>query len=231
MKSCCWKVVNSGPSRSQDTVVEVLLPRSLAPHPHRLMQLTDWQVSQGICGLGERALSVQDDCAVPHASLLQQLVFFFSPQATRLLFCAHRDPVCERLICHLGPLEAGRVATIHLETALNPAVLLQAPGRHSVMKLESLAFVARPVADLHTVVTSEQRHAQVQVVALFSQKPSAAVRVLLLVVSLLLGLLILALLIYCLWKAGFFKRELQKKKMKRDSWDYVPKLGPRESFS
>ncbi|XP_072300283.1 integrin alpha-4 [Eucyclogobius newberryi] len=226
-----YKVLNSGPSLSVDTVVEVLLPRALAPHPHRLLQLTDWQVSQGGCSLGDRVLSVQDDCAVPHASVLQQLVFFFSPLATRLLFCGRRDPVCERLVCRLGLLESGQVATIHLETALNPAVLLQAPGRHSIMKLESLGFVSLPVDDPHTVVTGKQRDVQVQVVALFSQKPSAAVRVLLIAVSLLLGLLILALLIYCLWKAGFFKRELKKKKMKRDSWDYVPKLGPRESFS
>ncbi|XP_055086761.1 integrin alpha-4 [Periophthalmus magnuspinnatus] len=226
-----YKVVNSGPSRSLDTVVEVLLPRSLIPYPHRLLQITDWQVSQGECTIVDRVLPVQDDCLVPHASLLQQLVFFFSPPATRLLFCAPRDPLCERMVCNVGPMEAGRVATIHLETKLNPAVLLQAPGRHRVMKLESVAFLLRPVEDQYTVMTSEKRDVQAQVVALFSQNPSAAVRVLLLVVSLILGLLILSVLIYCLWKAGFFKRELQQKKMKRDSWDYVPKLGPRESFS
>lgn len=226
-----YKVLNSGPSRSVDTVVEVLLPRALSPYPHRLQQLTDWQTSQGVCSLGDRVLPVQDDCAVPHASLLQQLLFFFSPPGTRTLFCGRKDSVCERLVCNLGTLESGRVVTIHLETALNPAVLLQAPGRHSIMKLESAAFVASPVANQYTVILSEQPTAQAQVVALFSQKPSAAVRVLLVVVSLVVGLLILAALIYCLWKAGFFKRELQKKKLKRDSWDYVPKLGPRESFS
>ncbi|KAJ0070616.1 hypothetical protein NL108_016900, partial [Boleophthalmus pectinirostris] len=155
-----YKIVNSGPSRSLDTVVEVLLPRTLVPHPHRLLQIRDYQVSQGRCSLGDRVLSVVDDCTVPHASFLQQLVFFFSPPTTRLLFCGPRDPLCERLVCHLGPLEAGRVATLHLETSLNPAVLLQAPGRHSVMKLETVAFVSRPEEDQYTVLTSEQRDAQ-----------------------------------------------------------------------
>lgn len=226
-----FKVLNSGPSSSVNTVVEILLPRALSPHPHRLLHITDWQVSQGECSLGTPALPVLDDCAVPLAPLLHQLLFFFSPPETRTLFCGRLDPVCERLLCRLGTLEPGRVVNIHLESALNPAVLLQAPGRHSVMKLESSAFVSSPTEDQLTVISRDQLQAQVQVVALFSQKPSEAVRVLLVVVSLVVGLLILAALIYCLWKAGFFKRELQKKKLKRDSWDYVPKLGPRESFS
>lgn len=226
-----YKVLNSGPSCSVDTVVEILLPKILTPHPHRLLRLLDWQTSQGMCSLSDRTISVRGDCDVPHASFIQQMVFFFSPTATRTLFCGRVDPVCERLSCRLGNLEAGRVATIHLESSLNPAVLLQAPGRHGIMKLESTAFLSSPSEELHTVLMKERPEAQVLLEALFSQKPSFRLRVVLIVVSLVLGLLILSALIYCLWKAGFFKRELQKKQMKRDSWDYVPKLGPRESFS
>lgn len=38
----------------------------------------------------------------------------------------------------------------------------------------------------------------------------------------------------CVPQAGFFKREFQKKEeeeLKRDSWDYVPKLNKRQSTS
>lgn len=48
-----------------------------------------------------------------------------------LQFCGRGDEVCERLVCRLGNLEAGRDAIIQLEIRLNPAVLLQAPVTHT----------------------------------------------------------------------------------------------------
>lgn len=46
-------------------------------------------------------------------------------------FCGRRDAMCEQLVCHLGNLEAGREASIHMEVKLNPHVLLQAPVKHA----------------------------------------------------------------------------------------------------
>ncbi|KAF0026710.1 hypothetical protein F2P81_021447 [Scophthalmus maximus] len=186
-----YKVLNSGPSRSLDTVVEIVLPKILTPYRHRLLQVIDLQ------------------------------------------FCARGDELCERLVCRLGSLEAGRDATIQLETRLNPTVLLQAPGRHSIMTLESTATISSPREDPHTILVQKHPAVQVVVEALFTQKPSTTVKVFIIVVSLVLGLMILAALIWCLWKAGFFKRELQKKEeeFRRHSWDYVPKSSERESVS
>lgn len=45
-------------------------------------------------------------------------------------------------------------------------------------------------------------HIQVVVEALFTQKPSTLVKVFIIVVSLVLGLIILAALIWCLWKVN-----------------------------
>lgn len=45
-------------------------------------------------------------------------------------------------------------------------------------------------------------HIQVVVEALFTQKPSTLVKVFIIVVSLVLGLMILAALIWCLWKVN-----------------------------
>lgn len=42
----CLQVLNSGPSRSRDTVVGIMLPKILVPYRHRLLQLVDWQVRQ-----------------------------------------------------------------------------------------------------------------------------------------------------------------------------------------
>ncbi|XP_068428471.1 integrin alpha-4 isoform X2 [Clinocottus analis] len=230
-----YKVLNSGPSRSVDTVVDIRLPKILTPNRHRLLQVVDWQSSHGTCSISDTTVSVLEDCEVPQASFIKQLIFFFSSTSTRRMFCGRSDELCEQLVCRLGNLEAGRDAFIQLEIRLNPAVLLQAPGRHAVMRLESTATMSHPREGPHTVFITEQSAAQVVVEAIFSQKPSTTVKVFIIVVSLVLGLMILASLIWCLWKAGFFKREFQKKEeeeeFKRDSWDYVPKNNKRESTS
>lgn len=228
-----YKVLNSGPSRSVNTVVEIALPKILAPYRHRLLQVVDWQSSQGVCSISDTTMSVIEDCDVPQASFIKQLIFFLSATSTRTMFCGRRDELCERLVCHLGNLEATRDATVQLEVNLNPAVLLQAPGRHGVMRLESTALMSSPRADPHTVLIQDQPVTQVLVEAVFTQKPSTAVKIFIVVVSLVLGLMILAALIWCLWKAGFFKRDFQKKEeeFNRDSWDYVPRLDKRESTS
>ncbi|XP_053295420.1 integrin alpha-4 [Pleuronectes platessa] len=228
-----YKVLNSGPSRSIDTVVEIALPKILTPHRHRLLQVIDWQSSHGVCSISDTTVSVIEDCDVPQASFIKQLIFFFSSTSTRRLFCGRGDELCERLVCRLGNLEAGRDATIQLETRLNPAVLLQAPGRLGIMKLESTAMMSSPREDPHTILIQKQPAVQVVVEALFTQKPTSTVKVFIIVVSLILGLMILAALIWCLWKAGFFKRNLHKKEeeFRRHSWDYVPKSSERESFS
>ncbi|KAF3843307.1 hypothetical protein F7725_002156, partial [Dissostichus mawsoni] len=198
-----YKVLNSGPSRSVDTVVDIALPKILAPYRHRLMQVVDWQSSHGVCSISDTTISVNEDCDVPEASFIKQIVL--------LLLHLHpqNDELCERL------------------------------GRHGVMRFESTALMSNPRESPHTVLIHEQPAAQVTHLdtknpSSFTQKPSTTVKVFIIVISLVLGLLILAALIWCLWKAGFFKREFQKKEeeeFKRDSWAYVPKKNERESTS
>uniref|UniRef100_A0A3Q1C9Y5 Integrin alpha-2 domain-containing protein n=1 Tax=Amphiprion ocellaris TaxID=80972 RepID=A0A3Q1C9Y5_AMPOC len=198
-----YKVLNSGPSRSVDTVIDIALPKILTPYEHRLLKV-------------DTTVSVNEDCDVPQASFIKQLVFFFSPTSTRRMFCGRSDTLCERLVCRLGNLEAGRDATIKLEISLNPAVLLQAPGRHGIMLLESTAMMSSPRNDSHTIIIQDQPVAQN-----CSILSCCIIMMFLLNVSVFLSV--------C--QAGFFKRDFQKKQeeFNRDSWDYVPKLDKRES--
>uniref|UniRef100_A0A3P8RUZ0 Integrin subunit alpha 4 n=1 Tax=Amphiprion percula TaxID=161767 RepID=A0A3P8RUZ0_AMPPE len=174
------------------------------------------QSSQGVCSISDTTVSVNEDCDVPQASFIKQLVFFFSPTSTRRMFCGRSDTLCERLVCRLGNLEAGRDATIKLEISLNPAVLLQAPGRHGIMLLESTAMMSSPRNDSHTIIIQDQPVAQN-----CSILSCCIIMMFLLNVSVFLSV--------C--QAGFFKRDFQKKQeeFNRDSWDYVPKLDKRES--
>uniref|UniRef100_A0A3Q0SRR6 Integrin alpha 4 n=1 Tax=Amphilophus citrinellus TaxID=61819 RepID=A0A3Q0SRR6_AMPCI len=216
-----YKVLNSGPSRSVDTVVEIMLPKILAPYRHRLLQVNDWQSSQGVCSISDTTISVIEDCEAPQPSFIEQLVFFFSPTSTRRMFCGRTDKLCERLVCRLGNLEVGREVTIQIETSLNPAVLRQAPGRHGIMMLEGTAMMSSPRQDNHTVLIQDQPVAQVKPRAdnqntesgLYIDTPASH----------------FFLLFLC--QAGFFKREFHNKdeKLNRDSWDFVPQHSKRES--
>ncbi|CAL8265769.1 unnamed protein product [Lota lota] len=222
-----YKVLNVGPSRSVGTVVEIDLPKMVSPHLYRLLQLVDWQVSQGWCGRVEEALVgslALEDCDVPQLSFIRLLfLFFFSSTSSRTMFCSHGDWLCERLVCNLGNLEQGSEATINLEIRLNPAVLEHSPGRHSLMLVESSALLTSPSNGDQSILLQPQALAQVVLEAHSFQKPSGRVKFFIIFISLVLGLLILSLLIYFLWKMGFFKRNFQKDEARRDSWDYVSK--------
>uniref|UniRef100_H2M4J5 Integrin subunit alpha 4 n=1 Tax=Oryzias latipes TaxID=8090 RepID=H2M4J5_ORYLA len=180
-----FKVLNSGPSRSVDTVVDIRLPKILSPHRHKL---------QKVISLKKFSFTVKrSQVSIPVGDLL----LFVATQ-----FCGRGDELCEHLICRLGNLDVGRDATILLEVNLNPAVLLQEPGRHGIMALESTALMSFPREDHHTVLMRGLPFTQVSVEAVFTQKLTTAVQIFIIAVSLVLGLTILAALIWCLWKVG-----------------------------
>uniref|UniRef100_A0A3Q2QIH2 Integrin subunit alpha 4 n=1 Tax=Fundulus heteroclitus TaxID=8078 RepID=A0A3Q2QIH2_FUNHE len=188
-----YKVLNSGPSRAINTVVQIALPKILAPYRHRLLQVTDWKV-----GLCDKTVSVIDDCDVPQASFINQLIFFFSSTTTRTMVRLSYD-LCERLECRLGNLDAGRDATIQLEIALNPAVLLQAPVRtfaESTGKTSIVCSLCKMIfayANISPTCCTVGIHVCVHPAGFFKRS---------------------------------FKKE---EELNRDSWDYVPKLNNRES--
>lgn len=105
-------------------------------------------------------------------------------------------------------------------------------GRHGIMKIESTVMMLNPRDDPHTILIHGEPVAQVKhvdtghnsplcrllclvgtdghvvlfqvvVEALFDQRPSTSVKIFIIVVSLALGLIILAALIWCLWKVSF----------------------------
>ncbi|KAK1788673.1 hypothetical protein P4O66_002499 [Electrophorus voltai] len=105
------------------------------------------------------------------------------------------------------------------------SVLPVLPGRHAVMQMDSAISVTSPVKDASTILLKDDIITMVTLEAYYTQRPHPIVGVVIIAVSLLLGLLILAMLVICLWNAGFFKRKTKEDqdKLRRDSWDYVPK--------
>ncbi|KAL2081293.1 hypothetical protein ACEWY4_023146 [Coilia grayii] len=220
-----YKVVNLGPSKSVNTILEIDIPQSLAPHEFQLLRVSELQTSMGECFVRNDTHWTTAECDVPKAPFLHELVFFFDKVSRRKMYCSRGDGLCLTVQCNLGDLEMGKEVTIKMEVELNPTVLQIMPGRHGVVLMESLVVVTSPQTDPHTYLLQDHISASVLVEAHHNQKPNLYVGVFIIVLSLLVGLMILSLLILMLWKAGFFKRSLKDKQdeFRRDSWDYVPK--------
>ncbi|KAJ8012946.1 hypothetical protein DPEC_G00048170 [Dallia pectoralis] len=225
-----YKVVNIGPSMSLNTVVEIDIPKILAPYRNKLLHITNVQTSLGECSIKDGSINVEEHCDVPRSPFIEELVFFFSRSSSRKMFCSYGDDVCLALECRLGDMDIGKEASINMEVKLNPSILQITPGRHGVMLLESTGYITSPREDPHITLLKHNSIALVVLEGYFTQKLPAAVKVFIIVVSLFVGLLILALLIFALKKAGFFKRQFKKDNdIRRESWDYVPKTEKNES--
>ncbi|XP_053352123.1 integrin alpha-4 [Clarias gariepinus] len=225
-----FKVMNLGPSKALDAKVEIAIPQVLVPHPDRLIRVTDLQTTQGQCHVKNSSWPLKDDCNVDKAPFYKDLVFYLSKISKRVMFCSRADGTCLTVQCNFGNMNMGKEVTINIEVELNPAVLQISPGRHAIMQMDSIISVTSPVRDNNTIMVNDDISALVKLEAHNSLKLPPIVAQIIIAFSLFLGLAIFGILVFCLWKAGFFKRRLKEKheKVERDSWDYVPK---NESFS
>uniref|UniRef100_A0A672KT62 Integrin subunit alpha 4 n=1 Tax=Sinocyclocheilus grahami TaxID=75366 RepID=A0A672KT62_SINGR len=85
------------------------------------------QTTLGHCFQRNNSVQIIDDCDIPEASFIQELVFFFSPKSKRIMFCGPEDKTCRMVECHFGDLEVGKEVTITMEVELNPRVLQMSP--------------------------------------------------------------------------------------------------------
>uniref|UniRef100_A0A3P8ZVN9 Integrin alpha-2 domain-containing protein n=1 Tax=Esox lucius TaxID=8010 RepID=A0A3P8ZVN9_ESOLU len=215
-----YKVLNIGPSRSLNTIVEIDIPKILAKYPYQLLNITNVQTSLGECAIKDGSIQVENHCDVPRSLFIEELIFFFfSKSSRRKMFCSYGDDLCLTLECRLGDMDIGKEASIHMEVKLNPNVLQILPGRHGVMLLESTGIVQSPREDPHNTLLLRSSVAQIS---------NSNTRV----QQLCINVHYLKLKLALPPQAGFFKRQFKKDNdIRRDSWDYVPKNEKNESTS
>uniref|UniRef100_A0A8C1ICF2 Integrin alpha 4 n=1 Tax=Cyprinus carpio TaxID=7962 RepID=A0A8C1ICF2_CYPCA len=85
------------------------------------------QTTLGHCFQRNNSVQIIDDCDIPKASYIKEIVFFFSPKSKRIMFCGPEDKTCRMVECHFGDLEVGKEVTITMEVELNPRVLQMSP--------------------------------------------------------------------------------------------------------
>ncbi|XP_071583225.1 integrin alpha-10 [Heliangelus exortis] len=109
---------------------------------------------------------------------------------------------CQELSCHLGPLERGGGVSIHLLRTIHEEFFRRAKFR----SLRVVTTVGLEVPGSSVVVLEEGAHGRELVLEILQAK-RVPISLWILVGSVLGGLLLLALIIFCLWKLGFFTRK------------------------
>uniref|UniRef100_A0A8C9VKL9 Integrin subunit alpha 4 n=1 Tax=Scleropages formosus TaxID=113540 RepID=A0A8C9VKL9_SCLFO len=174
-----YKVLNAGPSKAIGAKIVIDIPKTLTPYPYRLLSIAALQTSLGHCYTKDSPDGSDHSCDIPRPNIIQELVFFFSKITKREMYCMKNDSMCLYVECELGDVEVGKEATIQMEVDVNPAVLQISPVRKLVTLSRSTT-----------------------VGLTYNQRPRKDISMFIIGVSLAVGVLILAVLIYGLWKVG-----------------------------
>nr|XP_046175495.1 integrin alpha-4-like isoform X5 [Oncorhynchus gorbuscha] len=197
--------------------------RSSTTHPYwtNISSTTDtnWTSISYWANVRNWTTVIEDECDLPDSNPLNDFFFFFSKSSRRHMYCMKEDALCLYAVCELGDMGIGKDVTIEMEVEMNSGVLDISPGRHSVMLLETTAVIS-PKKDPFIWFLKEDPITVVVLEAHHSHKLKRVIELSIIVASLLLGLFILALVVICMWKSGFFKREDKMENIQRLSWDY-----------
>ncbi|XP_012884259.1 PREDICTED: integrin alpha-4 [Dipodomys ordii] len=217
-----FHVINTGISMAPNVSVEIMVPNSFAPQTDKLFNILDVQTTAGQCSFNnyERECTSKQEKGTMEA--LRNIFKFLSKTDKRLLYCMNTDLYCLNFLCNLGRMESGKEASVHI----------QLEGRSSILEMDdtsALKFEIRATAfpEPHPKVielNKDENIAYVTLEGLHHQRPNRYFTIAVISSSLLLGLLVLLLISYVMWKAGFFKRQYKsilQEEHRRDSWSYV----------
>ncbi|XP_037706387.1 integrin alpha-4 [Choloepus didactylus] len=217
-----FHVMNTGHSMAPNVNVEIMIPNSFTPKTDKLFNILDVQTTAGECYFE----NYQRDCASQQQKgtmeTLKDIFMFLSKTDKRLLYCINADPHCLNFLCNFGKMESGKEASVHIQLEGRPTVL-------EVDETSALKFEIRTTAspEQNPKVIELNKHENVAYVlleGLHHQRPKRHFTILIISSSLLLGLIVLLLISYVMWKAGFFKRQYKsilQEENRRDSWSYV----------
>uniref|UniRef100_A0AAY4CJX8 Integrin alpha-2 domain-containing protein n=1 Tax=Denticeps clupeoides TaxID=299321 RepID=A0AAY4CJX8_9TELE len=209
-----YELVNNGPSRISHTLLELRCPKNLLGH--RFMYplevtsegpvncTTNHTVNPFRLKL-QQTSTEQPPLLSSHEHHIEKREVH-KGQMTELsnLSCANVD--CWTLTCHVGLLEKGTSAILKVRSRIWAETFMQYTYRNYVLECQASYKVEKmPYAILPLETPSGARKVVTPVVWNKSES-QYAVPLWIIILAILAGLLLLALLIYVLYKLGFFKR-------------------------
>uniref|UniRef100_A0A8C9L2L6 Integrin subunit alpha 4 n=1 Tax=Serinus canaria TaxID=9135 RepID=A0A8C9L2L6_SERCA len=212
-------VISVGPSMSPNTSLEIMIPNAFPPRDFKLFNPLDIKTTAGHCYYNK----YPRDCTATekNENILKDVITFFSKPTKRHMYCMKNDSLCLQIHCKLGNMESGKEATVQLHLEATP-LLLQMDDA-SVLKFEVRATAwpekSAKVIELH----KDKQVAYVYLEGVHHQKPKYHVTVLIISLGLIVGVTLLLVLSFILWKIGFFKRkykQIPQDANRRDSWSF-----------
>ncbi|EPQ02356.1 Integrin alpha-4 [Myotis brandtii] len=217
-----FHVINTGPSMAPNVSVEIMVPNSFIPQTDKLFNILDVQTSSGECHFKNYQRMCTSEKKRDTMEALRDIYKFFTRTDKRLLYCTKADPHCLNFSCNFGKMESGKEASVHIQLEGRPSILEM--DETSALKFEIRATAFPEPHPKIIELNKDDNVAHVWLEGLHHQKPTRHLTLAIISSSLILGLILLLLISYVMWKAGFFKRQYKsilQEENRRDSWNYI----------
>ncbi|XP_047628967.1 integrin alpha-4 isoform X1 [Phacochoerus africanus] len=217
-----FHVINTGQSMAPNVSVEIMIPNSFIPKTDKLFNILDVQTTTGECHFKNYQTKCTSEQQKGAMETLKDVVNFLSKTDKRLLYCIKADPHCLNFSCNFGKMESGKEASVHIQLEGRPSILEMDETRALKFEIRATAF---PEPNPKVIeLNKDENVAHVLLEGLHHQRPKRSFTIAIILSSLLLGLILLLLISYVMWKAGFFKRQYKsilQEENRRDSWSYI----------
>ncbi|KAI6056607.1 integrin alpha-4 [Marmota monax] len=217
-----FHVINTGISMAPNASVEIMVPNSFTPQTDKLFNILDVQTTIGQCHFKNYERQCASELQKGTLETLRGIFKFLSKTEKRLLYCMKADPHCLNFLCHFGKMESGKEASVHIQLEGRPSILEM--DATSALKFEIRATAFTEPHPRVIELNKDENVAHVLLEGVHHQIPKRHFTIVIISTSLLLGLIVLLLISYVMWKAGFFKRQYKsilQEENRRDSWSYV----------
>ncbi|XP_039095559.1 integrin alpha-4 [Hyaena hyaena] len=217
-----FHVINIGHSMAPNVSMEIMVPNSFISQTEKLFNVLNVQTTAGECHFKDYLRKCALEQEKGPMETLKDIFRFLSKTDKKLLFCIKTDPYCLNFLCNFGNMESGKEASVHMQLEGRPS--LSEMDETSALMFEIRA-TALPEPNPKVIeLNKDENIAHVFLEGLHHQRPKRHFTIVIILSSLLLGLLVLLLISYGMWKVGFFKRQYKsilQEENRRDSWSYV----------
>ncbi|MEE6472011.1 hypothetical protein FKM82_009436 [Ascaphus truei] len=212
-----YELVNLGPSSVSHGVVELSCPMRL--HREHVMYVMKYSVQ----GLGnctsshptntlhlQHSPTEQPPTLIPNSAhhVERRDTGRLSPGGSHVMKCGQGRVDCFRLRCDVGPLEKQQRAILRVHFRIWADTFLQKENQGFTLQCEAMYQIQRLPYKIQPNLYPQGTHQVNTTLHWAKPESSYGVPLWIIILAILIGLLLLALLIYVLYKLGFFKRSL-----------------------